>query len=290
MSNDEFASTLRSLISTRGMPLETIRAQLSQRGFRLSVTTLSYWQSGRSRPERAASLEALGELERVLNVPPGFLIARLTEPAPDPAWVGEVAGPEFPPLRRGVLELLDRLQLDLGEGLHRVSVHDIAEVHADRTAGLHVVGQVLRAERDGIDRFAVWYTPDDRHAIPYVQARANCRLGRVYELRSIPAIAAELCLDRPLRAGETVMTEHAMESVRIGVPQTEMGRGLPAATERITMEVRFHPTAFPVVASACFRPPEGAPTVTPLVTPASTLRFDVENPEPGLYALEWGWG
>ncbi len=288
-TDDEFATTLRSLITTRGMPLETLRAQLSQRGCSLSVTTLSYWQSGRSRPERTTSLAALSQLEHVLNVPRGFLLARLRGPGPQPDWVQEVIGPEFPPPRQAVLDVLARLDLSLADDLQRVSLHDTAEVHADRTAGLHVVRQVLRADRDGVDRFAVWYTPDDRGAIPYVQARSNCRLCRVHELRAIPAVAAELCFDRPLRRGETITTEHAMESVRIGVPQVQLGRGLARPAERITMEVRFHPTAFPRTADSVFTSPEGERTTSPLKTPASMLRLDVEHPAPGFYALEWDW-
>lgn len=286
---EEFSTALRSLITTRGLPLEAIRAQLAQRGHRLSVTTLSYWQSGRSQPERAASLDALVELERVLNVPDGFLLARIQGVAKEPDWVVDAAGPDFPPPRTGVLDIMNRLDLSLDDGLHRVSLHDTAEVHADRTAGLHVVRQFMRAERDGIESFPVWYTPDDRGAIPYVQARANCRIGRIYELRSIPAVAAEMVFDRPLRHGEMVTTEHAMESVRISVPQVQLARGLARPAERITMEARFHLTAFPATAYRSFTTPAGERTETPLQTPANRLRLDVEHPEPGFYALEWSW-
>ncbi len=298
VASDEFSSTLRSLIGVRGLSLETIRTQLSQRGCPLSVATLSYWQSGRSRPERAASLEALTQLEVVLDVPDGFLHARLSDarsgqpPLPDAAfqaWVRDLVGEEFPAPRHAVLEIMSRLDLSLNDDLQRLRVHDVAEVRADRTAGLHRVRQVLRAERDGVDRFAVWYTPDERGAIPYVQAKTNCRLGRVYELRDISAVAAELYFDHPLRTGETVTTEHAMESMRLGIPQVQLARGLAGPAERITMEVRFHPTAFPSSAVSTFQTPEGDRTETPLKTPATTLQLDVEHPGPGFYALEWVW-
>lgn len=286
---DEFASTLRSLIATRGMSLEAIRAQLFHRGCSVSVTTLSYWQSGRSRPERTQSRRALTELEAVLNVPEGFLHARLLAVPPQPAWITELAGEEFPPPRDAVLEIMTRLGLRLDDGLQRISLDDSAEVRADRTAGLHVVRQVLRATRDGIDRFATWYTPDEPGAIPYVQARVNCRLGRVYELRDISTVAAEMLLDHPLREGETITTEHAMESMLLGVPQTQLGRGLASPAERITIEARFHPTAFPATARAKFQDPEGHVTWTPLRTPTTVLRLDVEDPQPGVYALTWQW-
>lgn len=286
---DEFATSLRSLIATRGLSLEAVRSHLAQRGHRLSVATLSYWQSGRSRPERAASLDALTELERVLSVPDGFLLARLQDVGMEPPWLARVAGPQFPPPREAVLDILRRLDLSLDDGLQRVTMHDSAVVHADRTAGVHVVRQLLRAERDGIDHFAVWYTPDDREALPYVQARVNCHLGRIYELRSVPAVAAEIRLDRPLRRGETITTEHALESVRIGVPQVQLARGLTRPAERITVEARFHPTAFPVSATSSFTTPDGERRQTPLRTPATMLTLDVANPAPGFYSLDWIW-
>ena len=47
--------------------------ELGEHGVRVSLATLSYWQSGRSRPERRESLIALQHLEDVLRVPRGSL-------------------------------------------------------------------------------------------------------------------------------------------------------------------------------------------------------------------------
>ena len=76
-SGGKFAEALRHAIDQRGLGLERIRDRLNQRGVSISVATLSYWQSGRSRPERKASLAALPHLEAVLGEPPGSLLATL---------------------------------------------------------------------------------------------------------------------------------------------------------------------------------------------------------------------
>ncbi|TDD41467.1 hypothetical protein [Saccharopolyspora elongata] len=43
--------------------LEGLRGRLARRGIKVSLASLSYWQQGRSRPERADSLRALRAIE-----------------------------------------------------------------------------------------------------------------------------------------------------------------------------------------------------------------------------------
>ena len=80
LAADAFPTALRTAIQASGLSLDRIQYRLRARGVSVSVTALSYWQSGRRRPERAESLAALGHLESVLGVAPGSLIA-LTRPA-----------------------------------------------------------------------------------------------------------------------------------------------------------------------------------------------------------------
>ena len=81
--SDGFADALRAAIVERGLSLDRLRYHLRARGHELSIATLSYWQSGRSRPERASSLTALGALEDILLVPEGSLL-RLLPPTRTP--------------------------------------------------------------------------------------------------------------------------------------------------------------------------------------------------------------
>ena len=83
-----FADTLRAAIRDSGLSLDRIRDRLWQRGVTVSLATLSYWQSGRSRPERPASLRALRVLEDELGLRPGELSALLEPPRPRGQWTG----------------------------------------------------------------------------------------------------------------------------------------------------------------------------------------------------------
>ena len=75
--NDPFSAALRAAIAQRGLSLDRIRYHLIQRGHELSVATISYWQSGRSRPERASSIAAIAALEDILGLENGHLAAKL---------------------------------------------------------------------------------------------------------------------------------------------------------------------------------------------------------------------
>ena len=84
---EEFATALRTAITNRGLGLERIREHLSQHGVTVSLATLSYWQSGRSRPERKASLQAVVHLEHVLQLTPGHLSELLGPPRSRGRWL-----------------------------------------------------------------------------------------------------------------------------------------------------------------------------------------------------------
>ncbi|MGW5720884.1 transcriptional regulator [Amycolatopsis sp. NPDC003865] len=75
-----FDVALRAAIRARGLGLDRIRYRLRGRGTTVSLATLSHWQSGRCRPERPESLEALRNLEDILNVPDGSLSKLLGPP------------------------------------------------------------------------------------------------------------------------------------------------------------------------------------------------------------------
>jgi hypothetical protein len=63
-----FAQALREAIQARGLELDRIRWRFGEHGVAVSMATLSYWQSGRSRPGRAlefaATIDPMTELPR----------------------------------------------------------------------------------------------------------------------------------------------------------------------------------------------------------------------------------
>lgn len=77
-----FSAALRSAIATSGLGLDRIQARLQDHGVTISVTALSYWQSGKRQPERQSSISAVRALEEILDVPSGTLLALLPPPRP----------------------------------------------------------------------------------------------------------------------------------------------------------------------------------------------------------------
>ncbi|HEU5109975.1 MAG TPA: hypothetical protein VFT95_15645, partial [Micromonosporaceae bacterium] len=126
----------------------------------VSVTALSYWQSGRRRPERAESLAALGHLESVLGVAPGSLMALLGPPRPRGRANRESNRLPIESLwtkSEQVSNLLKRIDFTTEAALTKISQQDVMELAADQGEKRINVRQVLRAERDGAERTIMVY-------------------------------------------------------------------------------------------------------------------------------------
>lgn len=72
-----FAEAFDAAVADRGVSLSSLHRRLAELATPVSVATLSYWRSGRSVPERATSLAAVGVLEEVLGLGPGALATHL---------------------------------------------------------------------------------------------------------------------------------------------------------------------------------------------------------------------
>lgn len=77
-----FSIELRAAIKASGLGLDRIQDRLRKRGIPISVTALSYWQSGKRQPERARSISAIHALEEILHRPAGSLVRLLQPPRP----------------------------------------------------------------------------------------------------------------------------------------------------------------------------------------------------------------
>jgi hypothetical protein len=106
---------------------------------------------------------------------------------------------------------------------------------------------VVRARRDGIDRFLVRVSGEPNSDMDRVRFGSfeNCRLGRVKHHPSQPVMVAELLFDEPIAAGGTWVFEHALIDMT-GDPCTEFGHGFVRDEDQYVLEVRFdrstHPT------------------------------------------------
>ncbi|MFC7615132.1 XRE family transcriptional regulator [Actinokineospora soli] len=208
-----FPAALRAAIERRGISLDRLRERLRVMGTPVSTATLSYWQSGRTQPERSVSLAALGNIEHIVGVPPGALATLLDPPKPRgrARTRQTVLGTEFFPDVAPLERLLAGFDLSQDAHLTRLSGHDRIRVDAGRGVDRRISRQVLRAEADDIDRLVVIDQMDLPCSRPRLRAVRNCALGRVEVDLAAGLVAAELLFSRPLARNETILIEHSLE-------------------------------------------------------------------------------
>lgn len=296
LRNGPFETALDSALRASGLSLERIQHRLAERGVQISVTTLSYWRRGRSRPERPHSRQAVRLLEELLGVPTDGLVSLLGPRRPRGRWVNrDAAVLKTERLWREFESLPDLLaELDsTDDGLLRVAAHDHYELDA-RGAGARLTTRLtLKATRDGVDRcVVVLHGEDPDAALPEFADVRNARLGRLRSDRSVPLMVAELFLDRTLSEGGTTLIEYTLRFPENGRRAEECGRGFLSPALLYTLEVAFHPDAVPVRCwrsyrvAAAWQPVSAEPVWISAVGRAHTV---FENPGPGFQALHWEW-
>ncbi|MFJ5552411.1 hypothetical protein [Streptomyces sp. NPDC093225] len=244
-----FHLALRTALAARGLPLQRVQHRLAARGIKVGVTSLSYWQQGARRPQRAESLKAVGALEQILELPVGSL-TRLLLPA---VARGEPGGPTARPYRtlltagEAVEQLLAELESPADGGLHTVGHHERVRIGAGRELRGRDSQQVVRAHRDGIDRYLAIHhgDPGCDAALVEVRAHENCRTGRVRRHPGTGVIVAELLFDARLRPGDTYVFGYGFED-GTGGPCGEYLRGFGYAGGHYLLQVRFDDAALPV--------------------------------------------
>ena len=97
--------------------------------------------------------------------------------------------------------------------LTRISQHDVIRIGPEREELSFRSRQVLRAEVDGPDRWVVVLHLDEHdRPLPRLRALRHCTLGRLVTRPADGLLLAELLFDRPLRSGETIITEHLISN------------------------------------------------------------------------------
>ncbi|MEU1853034.1 hypothetical protein ABZ499_28145 [Streptomyces sp. NPDC019990] len=244
-----FHVALRAAIAARGLPLQRVQHHLSRHGVKVGVTSLSYWQQGARRPQRPESLRAVRALEEILQLPEQSLLRLLAEP-------GASAVGQRPPARsyRSLVEasgVLGRLLAELGcppdGGLHTLGHHERLRIGARRELAEREAHHIVRAHRDGVDRFVAVHH-GGRGAVPdrmRVCALENCRTGRVRWNGETGMLAAELLFDTRLRAGDTFLFRYGVEDGTAGVSR-EYVRGFDSPGGQYALQVCFDAAALPV--------------------------------------------
>ncbi|MER5635901.1 hypothetical protein ABT095_02960 [Kitasatospora sp. NPDC002227] len=291
-----FHLALRTAIAARGLALQRVQQRLAQRGVHVGVTSLSYWQQGRRRPERPESLRAVRVLEELLELPEHSL-TRLLGPR-QPAV--EAGSPAVRPYRDLIAPAtaVDGLLADLAgprdTGLHTITHIERIRVGADRQLLRRDSQHALRAHRDGTDRYLALYQGDPGCDIGLVRVRAeeNCRPGRVRRDPAANLLIAELLLDRRLRTGETHLLGYGFDDAPAPLPSTEYVRGFNSGAGQYVLQVTFHPDALPV---RCHRFATRSPGHPPYETEELTLdghhcvHLVASALSPCLIGVRWDW-
>ncbi|GLY34046.1 hypothetical protein Amsp01_000700 [Amycolatopsis sp. NBRC 101858] len=248
-----FATHLRAAIATSGLSLDRIQARLRARGVVVSVTALSYWQSGKRQPERQSSLSAVRTLEEILDVPAGSLLGLLPPPRPRGGAGKRQAGGEpltFP--LETLQPLLDKVgapdALERQHPLKLVGLHDLCEIAADGGQRAVTARAVFQAGADGQDRWLLVYTQDDPAAgAPELHAVRNCRVGRAETDEAHGLIVAELIFDQPIDRGETHLIEYTLTNGGPPYPECRNTyyREFRRPVREYLLEVRFAPGTAP---------------------------------------------
>jgi len=291
-----FHVALRAAIAARGLPLQRVQHHLSRHGVKVGVTSLSYWQQGARRPQRPESLRAVRALEEILQLPEESLIRLLAEPGDGPAGQRSAARSHRSLVEAsGVLDqLLAELDCPPDTGLHTLAHHERLRIGPRRELAGRESHHIVRAHRDGVDRFVAVHH-GDRGAVPErirVHALENCRLGRVRRHGGTGVLAAELLFDTRLRSGDTFLFRYGVEDGTAGV-SGEYVRGFDTPGGQYALQVSFDAAALPVRCHRFAQHSAAAPRSGCQELPISGHHRSVHLVEPraraGFLGIGWDW-
>ncbi|WP_217235678.1 hypothetical protein [Streptomyces sp. AC555_RSS877] len=291
-----FHVALRAAIAARGLPLQRVQHHLSRHGVKVGVTSLSYWQQGARRPQRPESLRAVRALEEILQLPEESLIRLLAHTDEDPA-AERPAARSYRSLveASGVLEhLLAELGSPLDGGLHTVGHHERVRIGGRRELAGRESHHIVRAHRDGVDRFVAVHHGDPGCAPERMTVHAveNCRTGRVRCDHDTGVLVAELLFDTRLRAGDTFLFRYGVEDGTAGVSR-ECVRGFGPAGGQYALQVRFDEHALPVRCHRFAQHSAAAPRSGRQELALTGRHHSVHLVEPrvrtGIVGIGWDW-
>ncbi|MFD6248228.1 hypothetical protein [Streptomyces roseolus] len=291
-----FHLALRTALAVRGLPLQRVQHHLAHRGVKVGVTSLSYWQQGARRPQRPESLKAVRALEEVLQLPGNSLLRLLAEDAAR-------EGVERPAARSyrslveasgAVEELFAELESPADGGLHTVGHHERVRIGPGRELVGRESQHVVRAHRDGVDRYLAIHHGDPGCDPSRVRVRSveNCRTGRVRWHAETGVVVAELLFDARLRAGDTHLFTYGFEDGTAG-PSGEYLRGFSFAGGQYVLQVAFDEAALPVrcrrFAQTSAGAPRGGRTELTLGGRHRTVHLVEQGVRPGILGIDWDW-
>ncbi len=246
---ETFPVALSRGIERSGMSLEQVQRRLQAQGLKVSLSTLSYWRRGRTRPERPDSLRAVGIIEEILGIPSGYLVSLLGPRKPRGRWASRVSVRSHEALWEGA-EALAPILAELDEmAPHELTFLSLREQHfvdEHRHDSMTKGHAVVRAETDWVRSCVVLHRAEsgDR-GLPVVTAASGCAIGRSRTHPASRFTVTEILLDRTLRIGETAAFSYDVRWFG-GEPSSRFSRAMRHGAKEYLLEIVFHPDAVPV--------------------------------------------
>ncbi|MYW89345.1 hypothetical protein G3I59_01515 [Amycolatopsis rubida] len=290
-----FCRALSAAARSRGLSLRQLQYRLGAKGVSLSVMTLSYWQSGRSLPEKPESLRAVGLLEDILALHPGCLL-RLLGPG-RPRGRGVRSAKPADRLHRAwgfpafLPSLLARLPGGVEDPVRKVDLSESLHVTADRCVQRIEVRELVEARRDETRTMIVAARSRPGAPPPLISRGDQCRPGTVLTLLEEGFSLTELVLAKTLGRGERLAISYVQEYPRPAFADRHHRR-IAESVARYRARFVFASGAEPLACRTWrSRTPEGATTGWIDVRPdlRRTVRLARRNATPGVHGLHWTW-
>lgn len=277
-----FASMLRAAVERRRLPLRAIRQRLADRGYSISVSTLSLWQSGARRPERAISFDILRELEEILHLDDGQLIETLGPSR-------RVGSSRHEPFAMQIDLPVSSLTIEPEPELLERS--GAVGAYVDATGQVtHVLNRTLwQARRDGARDATVFYGGNGPNSAPVdITGTIGCDLVDIACDPQQTLVRATLRLHTPLNQGELALTERRSQELPMDEPENELLIVAPRRQVELMLFAVFDPARRPrhcrVIIEA-----DGESRVQSVPLNGDSATHAEFNFGPGIMTLQWDW-
>jgi len=286
-----FARLLRAAISASDLSLADLAGRLAAAGHRVSRSSLSAWQSGRTRPARRDALAALPRLEQLLGLETGTLTTAVDR---TPVPQGALLQPEVrPPWARtaAARQLLAQLDVRPEDPTQPERLSLRFRVHVDergRQEAMHF-STLLRGGAATAERLVPLARLEPLPTLPTIPLLYGATLGRMRARPSLGLVAFELLLDEPLAPGEETLVEYLLP---LPVPtrnqwiRAEIGAGL----RELTLQSVFSPGHGPAQVRVTSQTgADGTSRSRVLEGADDSYQSVLLDPEPGGHGMEWSW-
>ena len=298
LRNGPFETALQLAIAESGLSLDSLRRRLATDGVAVGLSTLSYWQRGLRRPERAESLRAVRAIEELCGLPPSALVALLGPRRPRGRFARGRRCPELGFEEVLPVELLAALtecamDVSVNSSYEHVSVHGDRWMRVDRSWSVERIRRIVIPQEPGLDRFVCVNIPDSAsESPPSVHPLHGCRQGRVRSDGQTGLQLTELLFDTPLRVGQPYAFDY---EYRAGAGTQAVGEylyGTRQPLRELVLRAHFDEARLPV---RCYRVERGGydgetrelQELRP--GPGGLVQLVSLDREPGFEGFRWEW-